>query len=147
MAEGENGIGPEEINQAIRDQLKMTGLVSENMEIVQMLDKGIVSKSDIIPVGIKKDGSFTAASKTISSEDYSALRAYTKDKMKEFGRKILQGDIEIDPYEQGQKSSCKYCPYKSVCGFDEKVPGYSMRNLDIEDDVAKELIVNMYKKE
>ncbi len=145
MAQGTADIGPDDINRAIREQLKMTGLVSENMDIVQMLDNSIISKSDIIPVGIKKDGSFTAASRTVTSEDYSALRSYAGDKIREFGRRILKGDIEIDPYEKGQTSSCKYCPYKSVCGFDKKIPGYDMRTLDLEDDAAKQLIVNMYK--
>ena len=35
MAQGTADIGPDDINQAIREQLKMTGLVSENMDIVQ----------------------------------------------------------------------------------------------------------------
>ena len=145
MAEGQDGIQPEEINQEIREKLKMTGLVSENMDIVRMLDSGIVSKSDIIPVGIKKDGGFTANSQTISPEDYSALRAYAGDKIQEFGRRILSGDIDINPYEMDQRSSCKYCVYRSICGFDEKIPGYSMRNLDLQDKDAKALIVDMYK--
>ena len=93
----------------------------------------------------KKDGSFTAASSVVTPEDYSALRSYANDKIREFGRKILEGDIAVDPYEKGQTSSCKYCAYKSICGFDKKIPGYDMRMLDLTDDAAKELIVNMYK--
>jgi ATP-dependent helicase/nuclease subunit B len=145
MAQGTADTKADDINQAIREQLKMTGLVSENMDIVQMLDNTIISKSDIIPVGIKKDGSFTAASSVVTPEDYSALRLYANDKIREFGRKILEGDIAVDPYEKGQTSSCKWCAYKSICGFDKKIPGYDMRMLDLTDDAAKELIVNMYK--
>ena len=145
MAQGTADMKTDDINQAIREQLKMTGLVSENMDIVQMLDEGINSKSDIIPVGIKKDGSFTAASQTVTPSDYAALRAYANDKIKEFGRRILTGDITVDPYEKGQASSCRYCPYRSICGFDKKIPGYEMRSLELTDDAAKDLIVNMYK--
>ena len=26
--------------------------------------------------------------------------------------------ISVDPYKQGNRTACDYCPYHSVCGFD-----------------------------
>ena len=66
-------------------------------------------------------------------------------KVRDFGKGILNGNIDINPYEMDQRSSCKYCAYRSICGFDEKIPGFSMRNLELQDKDAKALIVDMYK--
>ena len=30
---------------------------------------------------------------------------------------------------QGQESSCDYCRYRHICGFDPKIPGYGYREL------------------
>ncbi len=147
MAEGKNDLQPDDIESDIRNQLKMTGLVNENMDIIKMLDNDMTSKSDIIPVTLKKDGSIGAYSQTILPEDYGALRRYAGDKIKEFGRRILDGDVEINPYEKGQSGSCTYCAYRSICGFDERIPGFSMRDLPLDDSSAKEAIINMYREQ
>ena len=47
---------------------------------------------------------------------------------------IQDGDIEIRPYSLGDKNGCGYCPYRSVCGFDEKVPGYEYNELEKLDN-------------
>ena len=33
------------------------------------------------------------------------------------------------PYKRGQESGCDYCPYRQVCGFDVKIPGYEYRDI------------------
>ena len=40
------------------------------------------------------------------------------------------------------RESCKYCEYKGICGFDNKIPGYSKRKLELSDKEAMELIKN-----
>ena len=49
--------------------------------------------------------------------------------MKQYGLKILEGKTDIKPYQLGKRSACDYCVYKSVCGFDTKIEGYSYRNI------------------
>ena len=60
----------------------------------------------------------------------------------EFGKNILNGDIKVNPYEMDSRGACKYCEYKGICGFDEKIPGYSKRKFDLDDKEAMELIRN-----
>ena len=51
--------------------------------------------------------------------------------------KILEGDIAINPYEQGNQNACEYCAYKKVCGFDPKLTGFEMRRLeDLKEEEA-----------
>ena len=45
-------------------------------------------------------------------------------KLKEAGQEILDGEIGVEPYKNGQRTACDYCPYHAVCGFDRKTCGY-----------------------
>ncbi|MCR5670634.1 MAG: PD-(D/E)XK nuclease family protein [Butyrivibrio sp.] len=142
MIDGSEGMQPDVINDAIRKELKMTGLVNDNPDVIKLLDGDFTRKSDVIPVEYKTDGSFTAASKVASSEDYRKISEFVNGRIREFGKRILDGDIQVNPYEMGQSNSCKYCSYRSVCGFDEKIPGYRKRTLDIKEAEALEKILN-----
>jgi threonyl-tRNA synthetase len=72
---------------------------------------------------------------------------YVGKKTREYGQRILSGEIEVNPYEQGDRGSCTYCRYKSICGFDENIHGYTMRNLDMDEASAMEAIRNSSKEE
>ena len=129
MVKEEKELTAEEINERLQKELRMTGVVSDSDEIIGLLDKNFSDKSLILPVERKKDGSFTAGSSVISKEDYTVISAFVNQKIRKAGEAILKGDIEMNPYEQGTHQACTYCDYKSVCGFDEKIPGYEHRIL------------------
>ncbi len=137
MAEGGSDLQPDVINESIREKLRTTGLVNENMDVINLLDEGLSGKSDVIPVELKKDGSPTSRSDTVTASDYQAIASYTEKKIREFGKSILNGEIGINPYELGDRSSCTYCAYRSICGYDERIEGFEKRKLD--DDKAKAL--------
>ncbi len=42
---------------------------------------------------------------------------------------ILSGKIPVNPYEYGDNTPCEYCPYRGICGFDEKL-GSSCRKIE-----------------
>ena len=125
----EKELSPEEINQRLLKELRMTGLVSDREEVLSHLDHDFTDKSVVIPAERKKDGSFTASSGVISAEDYKVISEYVSEKMREFGREILAGNIAVNPCEQGMKNACTYCSFRGICGFDEKIPGYETRML------------------
>jgi ATP-dependent helicase/nuclease subunit B len=140
IIQGEDNMLPEDINDRIRKELRTSGLVNADRDIVQMLDEGLTGTSDVIPVKLKNDGDFHFSSKVIGNEDYGYISKYVNKKIREYGRRILDGDITINPYEAGQRSSCTYCEFKSVCGYDEKIPGFSKRKLQLKEDDAMEAI-------
>ena len=142
MVKGSADLQPDVINDEIIKELRTTGLVNENREIINMLDSSIDGTSDVIPVGFTKSGDITAASSTVTSEDYSTITRYVDKKIREFGKDILNGDIKVNPYEMSSRDACKYCSYKGICGYDEKIPGYSKRELDLDDKGALERIRN-----
>lgn len=128
VEDGEN-LTPEQVNEKVLQELKMTGLVNENEEAVRLLDSEFTDKSDILPLERKKDGTFSAYSSVIKEEDMRIVSNYVNHKIKELGRGILDGTIAVNPYEQNGSKACTYCSYKSVCGYDERIEGYRMRKL------------------
>jgi ATP-dependent helicase/nuclease subunit B len=130
-----------EIEAALLEELKMTGIVNDDEEVIKLLDSEFETKSDIIPVARKKDGSFTSASSVISSKDFETVSKFVDYKIKELGSSILDGDIALNPYEQKDSNACTYCAYSSVCGFDKKLGEDLVRHLDeFDSDVAMEKI-------
>lgn len=126
-AEGE--LTPEEVNRELLKELRTTGIVSSDQQVVSLLDKSFTDKSLIVPVERKKDGTFSARSSAIDRQDYEIVSSFVNHKIREFGRKILDGSIEINPCEQGSRNSCTYCTYRGICEFEEGTAGYQMRSL------------------
>ncbi len=126
----EKELTPEEINEKIFSALQMNGVVNEEEKIVNLLDRTFETKSDVIPVERKKDGSFSARSSVMSGEELQEISHYVNQKIYQIGTQILHGDIAVNPYEKGQSDACAYCAYSAVCGFDRKIPGYKKRKLE-----------------
>ncbi|MBQ8230600.1 MAG: helicase-exonuclease AddAB subunit AddB [Lachnospiraceae bacterium] len=134
-------LSEEELNEQILEKLRMKGVVNGEEGIVEKLDKFMGSKSSIIPVERKKDGSFSARSSVMSSEELKIISDYVNYKVKNIGQEILAGKMELNPYEKGAASACTYCAYRKVCGFDPSVPGYEKRILEELD--GKEALQRM----
>ncbi len=108
-------------------ELRTTGAVNADREVVDMLDKYLDGKSAVIPVEIKKDA-YTAASAVLTKEDFDLVSGHVNAKLAGFGKRILEGDIEVNPtYENDKSYACQYCSFKKVCGFDDSIPGYNYR--------------------
>jgi ATP-dependent helicase/nuclease subunit B len=132
----------DDINAMVRKQLKAKGLIREDRSVVNLLDREAGSASDVIPVKFNKDGSFSkTGNDTISAEDFEEVSQYVTKLIKKNGKSILDGNIEVNPYTMGSKEACTFCKFKSVCGFDQSMPGYTCRQLpNLKDDEVMERI-------
>ncbi|MDO4267362.1 MAG: helicase-exonuclease AddAB subunit AddB [Eubacteriales bacterium] len=117
----------EAIDREILKKLRMNGLVNSELEVIRHMDSAIEKKSDIIPV-VLKDGSVQEEKSSVANRQrFADLSRFVQDKLKTAGREILNGQIGVEPYKNGQRTACDYCPYHSVCGFDKKTSGYEYR--------------------
>ncbi|MCL2255150.1 MAG: PD-(D/E)XK nuclease family protein, partial [Lachnospiraceae bacterium] len=133
----------EEIEAKLLSELKMTGIVNENEEVIKRIDRDFTDKSWVIPVSRKKDGSFTSNSGVLKQEDFAVLTDYVNQKITAMGKQIKSGDIDMAPYENKDGNACTYCDFKQVCGFDIRLPGYRTKKLDpLGRDEALELMRN-----
>ncbi len=126
----------EEINAIVRKELRPSGIIQENREIVDILDHEPGKESDVIHVKFKNDGSFSKGSEVMPGADFEEVSDFVKKLIRKSGRSIVSGDVEINPYELDGKSACTYCSFRSVCGFDEGIRGYCKRELPKLSDEA-----------
>lgn len=138
----ETEMSPEELNQKILSELKMTGVVNDDTSVIQRMDGTLTdgrSASDVIPIELKKDGTVSARSSVLSSDELTQVSNYVNHKIRCIGKEIMNGNLSINPYEKGSRSACTFCAYHAVCGFDKKIDGFKMRNLT---DYSKEEVLD-----
>ena len=107
------------------------------------------SEPHVIPVKLKKDGTISATSKTLSETAFSNVGAFATEKIKELGNGMLGGNIAAEPYLLDSKSGCDYCAYRSICGFDAKIPGYHYHELEKslkDNDILKKISEDLTNK-
>lgn len=129
----------EQAEDEIFKALRMNGLVNEDKLVIQSMDRKLSSgeegllrasaKSDIIPVETNKEGELSKRSSAAKASQLKALLSYVNRKLAEDSTRILEGDARLNPYRLGERKACEYCEFRSACGFDLRLPGYSYRNL------------------
>lgn len=119
----------EEADRAILKQLKPDGIIPLDTEILKHLDRDASGESLAVPVKYNKNGTVSGYSKVVSGEDFAAMISHARKKVDDARTRILSGDVSALPYRRGQESGCDYCPYRHICGFDIKVPGYEYRDI------------------
>lgn len=110
-------ISDEELSAQRAKNLRRSGLILNDSKIITAMEHGDSPK--FIPVEYKKDGSPKEDS-LASLERFEELRRHVKDKMLELSRELSGGCIAPDPLYKGEYDDpCRYCPYSSICRFDE----------------------------
>jgi ATP-dependent helicase/nuclease subunit B len=119
----------EVIEQQLARELKLRGLVLEDVNIVREMDREITAYSDIIPVGLKQDDSFYTNSSVLSEEDFEYLLSHVDNLLRKVSHELVGGKVKIEPYKIQNQTPCSFCPYLSICQFDRQLPGNTYRNL------------------
>ena len=94
-----------DIDTAILKELKPEGLINSDIEVLKMFDKNLTAgvKSDVVPVAINKDGRLSSYSKATDEAKFDMMCKFAKDKIKEFGKDILDGKADVNPYRKDSK--------------------------------------------
>lgn len=130
VIEGNGEESEEEIQRQILDKLRLDGVVSATEEAYRAMDRELSGRSSVIPLTVNKDGSVRASDKAVDEDQFALMCAYAGYRIRQDGTAVLGGDTAVRPYQLKDRCSCTYCPYGSVCGFDRKVPGYELRQLE-----------------
>lgn len=137
-----NGMNPSEVNGKLLKRYKMRGLITADAATVKLMDDDLdTGYSELLPVALKRDGSFYSSSSVVSNEQWDVLRRSVRSKVGKIGSAILAGEVSIEPYRAGTKTPCQYCDYKAVCQFDTLFEGNEYRKLakQSKEDVWKQL--------
>jgi ATP-dependent helicase/nuclease subunit B len=124
----------EQVKLKIQEALRMKGVVNANKQIVKRMDS-TEDKSLSIPVAFKKDGEFDERrSKLMTTDQFSELETFVVKKSVNMADAIFQGNIGINPYENGNRNSCEYCPYNAICGFSPDISKTTFRHIKKFED-------------
>ena len=141
----------EEIEEKIKQEFKMKGLILADVNIVKKMDTNIENEpkgvSKIIPATIKKDGELSSkGTSAVTREQFEYLQRYMEKIITQISEGILGGNIEVKPYYNtgNKKTPCEYCKYKSICRFDENSKGNRYNYLT---NLNKEAIMELIKED
>ena len=143
MVKADKKISEEEIEEQIRKNFKMKGLILADVKVIQMQDRNLKSGiSKLIPAGITTSGLINEkCTNGVKKEEFKILQDYIDKTIKQIAKEILSGKIEIKPSYKKGKKPCEYCNYQSICGFNTKNDGnsYYYINNYSNDEVIKKM--------
>lgn len=106
-----------ELSEARAKKLRRSGLILNEESIIRAMEHG--DTPQYIPVKYKKDGSLSEDS-LADEKQLEALRTHVDRRLLELSGELSGGSIEPSPcYRNENDNACRYCPYGSVCRFDE----------------------------
>lgn len=128
--------------EAMEKELRLHGLSRSEPEVIGLSDpvlsdpayavkKGV--KSLVITAERKKGGDFTARSVVADGGDFKLINDFVAKKTSDMEKEIVSGSAKIEPKETAGRDSCRFCPYRSICCFDVRIPGFRKKQIGSSD--------------
>ena len=118
MIKADKKMSQEEIEEKIKENFKMKGLILADIKVIKMHDKTLdTGASKLVPAYIDKSGNIGKKTNGITEEQFVQLQKYIDKTIIQISKEILSGRIELKPYYKKGNTPCKYCSYKPICGF------------------------------
>ena len=145
MVKADKRIDEDEIEEIIRKNFKMKGLIVADVKIIKMNDNSLQSgSSKIVPAAITASGGVNEKwTNGVKQEEFKILQDYIYKTIRDISKEILKGRIDLKPYYKKGKTPCEYCNYKAICGFN---PRLKDNNYNYIDQKSKDDILIKMKK-
>ncbi|MBO5453377.1 MAG: PD-(D/E)XK nuclease family protein [Clostridia bacterium] len=125
----------EELEKAMYNERKMNGFMVGDEKVAEIMDENF-HKSEVINVDYKKD---VLSGNVLSKEEYLLLEKRAVKNATDFGDRILGGEISPSPCLTGMGSSCTYCSFSPICGFEQN-SGNFRKPLNLKKDEIIQLL-------
>lgn len=141
LPDTDRSVTEEALEKLRSDALRRSGLLSDDMDILEAMEKGLEKKGAFLPVTLVKPKKgetgpgLGARSSVADLAQFGRLARYTQKKLLEMGRALRQGRCEADPYQYNNRDACEWCDYRAACRFDESAGDQKrvLRKLDNEE--------------
>ena len=144
----------ESIDEKARNDMKLNGVLvlnSDDEENVDLKDAYYMDKelenennSSFLNFSLTKKGTISKHSEYMTRTRFNKLVEYAKKNIKEYNKRIKNGDIKIMPYKDKENYACKYCKMSEICLFDAERD--MVRNLCTSNETAWEIIEEKTKE-
>ncbi|MGL5439807.1 MAG: PD-(D/E)XK nuclease family protein [Filifactoraceae bacterium] len=115
---------------------------SYRMDGIGLLDESILGKMDInfgekdSSIRLRGRGGLEDRDNLLSRNQFIGFIEHVKSEILNKLDNLFEGKVRVNPYiKESRDSGCKYCKYKSICGFDERLNQDRFRKI-LEYDVA-----------
>ncbi len=111
----------------LKKQFKLSGSIVEDSDALGLetktgldmdRDLDVLGESSFLPLKLKKDKRYYAASSAVSREMIKEVLNSIKETASNAAFEIENGDVRVYPYKNKKKDSCSYCPYSTICMYD-----------------------------
>lgn len=125
LPDAERAVTAEGLDLLRSKALRRSGLLSDDMDVLEAMEHGLSGTARFIPVTVKlpKKGeespTLGSRSSVAGLAKFGRLARHTRKKLLEMGQELRRGSCEADPYKQGQKDFCQWCDFRAACRFDE----------------------------
>lgn len=144
MVKSDKKISEEEIEEEIRKNFKMKGLILADVKVIKLHDKNLTQgTSKLIPATLTKNGEISESKTSgVNKEEFKILQDYIYKTIKEISKEILKGNIDLKPYNKKGNTPCDYCKYKTICGF---TPGFCKNTYNFIPNKSKDDVIRKMK--
>ncbi len=123
IVRGSHTMSEEERQKKVDAELTRSGLVLDDPEVLDAMEKPGAGGYRFLPLKVKKNGVVTGNA-LASAERLGRLGLHIQTVLGEICGEIATGNISADPYWRSpEKNACHYCEYAAACHFEERRGG------------------------
>ena len=112
------GIAPEELEKVRNRELRRSGLILSEPDVLRAMEHESLSEPRFLPVRVSKDGGITGD--LASAEQLGKLGKYVETLIRRIAGEVRAGNIDADPCcRSPEDTPCKYCDWSGACHFQD----------------------------
>ena len=114
----ERGITPEKLQSELDKQLRRSGLLLAEPEVLQAMEHESLEQPRYLPLRVSRDGDISGS--IASAAQLGKLSRYVEKLLHEIAREVRDGNIDADPCCRSEEDSyCQFCDWASACHFQD----------------------------
>ena len=118
LLSAERNITPEKLQSQRDKQLRRTGLLLAEPEVLQAMEHEALESPRYLPVRVGRDGQLGGS--LASAAQLGKLGQYVDKLVSQIGREVREGNIDADPCCHSEEDSyCRFCDWADACHFQD----------------------------
>ncbi|MBQ2830791.1 MAG: PD-(D/E)XK nuclease family protein [Oscillospiraceae bacterium] len=116
------GASEEEIRRAMEKELRRSGMVLCEPEVLQAMEHSALTQPHYLPLRVARDGSISGGVAT--AQQLGKLGKYVELLLCRITDELARGNIDADPCaHSADDNACTYCEYADACHFEDGYGG------------------------
>ena len=112
----ERNVLPETLQSEREKQLRRTGLLLAEPQVLQAMEHEALQEPHYLPVRVNRDGNLSGS--LASAAQLGKLGRYVETLLRDISQEVRQGNIDADPCCLSEEDSyCRFCGWAAACHF------------------------------